>query len=257
MKSIRSPLAGWLGGKYQLASRIISRIPEHQCYVEPFAGAGWVFYNKPASKVEVINDINKEIVTLYRVVQHHLGEFIQHFKWLLISREEYLRRWEENPETMTDIQRAVRFYYLHQNSFGGKIVGAAFGTSTTRAPKLNLLRIEENLSEAHLRLSHVYIENLPYADLIRRYDRDHSFFYIDPPYWDCENHYGKGIFSKEDFDVLAALIGTLKGKALMSINDTPEIREMFRDFKIEEVSVRYSTGSNSRPKVTELLISNY
>jgi DNA adenine methylase len=257
MHKIRSPLAGWLGGKYQLASRIISRIPEHQCYVEPFAGAGWVFYNKPSSQVEVINDINKEIVTLYRVVQHHLGEFIQHFKWLLISREEYLRRWEESPETMTDIQRAVRFYYLHQNSFGGKIAGASFGTATTRPPKLNLLRIEEALSEAHLRLSRAYIENLPYADLIRRYDREHTFFYIDPPYWNCEDDYGKGIFNKEDFRLLVLLISQLKGKALMSINDTPEIRELFCDFKIEEVAVRYSIGSNSRPKAMELLISNY
>lgn len=257
MKHVRSPLAGWLGGKHQLASRIIDRIPEHQCYVEPFAGAGWVFYNKPPSQSEVLNDINKEIVTLYRVVQHHLGEFIQHFKWLLISRDEYLRRWEESPETMTDIQRAVRFYYLHQNSFGGKIAGASFGTATTRPPKLNLLRIEEALSEAHLRLSKAYIENLPYADLIHRYDREHTFFYIDPPYWNCEDDYGKGIFNKKDFKVLALLISQLKGKALMSINDAPEIREIFCAFKIEEVVVRYSIGNNSRPKVTELLISNY
>ncbi len=257
MDKIRSPLAGWLGGKHQLAGRIISRIPEHQCYAEPFAGAGWVFYGKHPSPVEVINDINKEIVTLYRVVQHHLDEFVRQFRWLLVSRDEYLRRWEENPDSMTDIQRAVRFYYIHQNSFGGKIAGASFGTATTRPPKLNLLRVEEELSAAHLRLSRAYIENLPYADLIRRYDRDTTFFYIDPPYWNCEDYYGKGLFNKGDFAVLATLMAGLKGKAMMSINDTPEIREIFHDFKLEEVSVRYSTGRNSRPRVTELFITNY
>lgn len=257
MSEVRSPLAGWLGGKYQLSKRIIKRLPEHQCYVEPFAGAAWTLFRKPESPVEVINDINKEIVTLYRVVQNHLEEFIKQFRWMLVARDEYLRRWMEKPETLTDIQRAARFYYIHRNSFGGRSSSPSFGTATTSKPRMNLLRVEEELSAVHLRLARVYIENLPYSELIRRYDREMTFFYIDPPYWDCEEDYGKGIFGKDDFDRLADQLAGVKGKFLMSINDTPEIREIFRNFELEEVTVTYSSSRTSRPKARELFVTNY
>lgn len=182
---IKSPLAGWMGGKYQLSKQIVAMLPDHQCYCEPFAGAAWVFFRKPRSPVEVLNDINSELVTLYRVIQHHLEEFIRWFKWVLISRSEFERFWQSNPASLTDIQRAVRFFYLQKNAFGGRIANPTFGYSTTRGPRLNLLRIEQDLSDAHLRLAEVYVENLPFLDVIARYDRPHTLFYIDPPYWDC------------------------------------------------------------------------
>lgn len=237
---IKSPLSGWMGGKYQLSKQIVSMIPEHQCYCEPFAGAAWVFFRKQKSSVEVLNDINSEIVTLYRVIQHHLDEFVRWFKWVLVSRSEFDRFLNTEPETLTDIQRAVRFFYLQKNSFGGRIDKPSFGYATSRAPRLNLLRIEEDLSAAHLRLSEVYVENLPYSDLIARYDREHTFFYIDPPYWNCENYYGPGIFSKADFSALASQLATIKGRFLLSLNDTPEVREIFSAFIIDSTSVVYS-----------------
>lgn len=142
--------------------------------------------------MEVLNDINTDIITLYRVVQHHLEEFIRWFKWVLVSRNEFERWLQAEPKTLTDIQRAVRFFYIQKNSFGGRVDKPSFGYAPSSPPRLNLLRIEEDLSQAHLRLSQVYIENLNYLDLIKRYDRDQTFFYIDPPYWNCEDYYGEG-----------------------------------------------------------------
>lgn len=171
-------MAGWIGGKSQLCKKIILRIPDHTCYVEPFSGAAWIYWKKSESKVEVLNDINKELITRYRVVQNHLEEFVRYFKWTLVSRDEFIRLKQLEPETLTDIQRAARFYYLQRNAFGGKVGCQNFGYATTAAPRLNLLRMEEELSMAHIRLAKTFIECLSYEDVIKRYDRLHTFFIL-------------------------------------------------------------------------------
>lgn len=104
------PFLPWVGGKRRLAPDILPMFPEHTCYVELFCGAGALFFMKQPSRVEVINDVNGELVNLYRVVQRHLEEFIRQFKWALSSREIY--RWMQvtPTETLTDIQRAARFF---------------------------------------------------------------------------------------------------------------------------------------------------
>lgn len=197
--NLRSPLRGWLGGKYQLASRIIERIPEHKCYVEPFAGAAWVLFKKQPSKAEVLNDINYDVVNLYRCVQYHLDALLNCIEPTLVSRLEFQRLMRTPPDTLTDIQRAARFLYIHRNSFGGKVVDNHFGTSTTRHAKYDVQTIADELLLARKRLARCCVENLGYANVIGKYDREHTFFYIDPPYYDCEDVYGKGVFSKADF----------------------------------------------------------
>jgi DNA adenine methylase len=226
MKSFLS----YLGGKSLLAGRILPLIPEHTCYCEVFAGAAWLLFKKPESEVEIINDINSDLVTLYRVIKHHLEEFIRYLKWLLVSRDEFERFKAETPETLTDIQRAVRFYYLLRNGYSARIPKPTFSISTLKRSNFNLLRIEEELSAVHLRLARVYVENLHYEEVLTRFDRPHTFFYIDPPYYGCEDYYGKGLFSREDFSRLADMLSSLQGRFIMSINDTPEIRELFGSF---------------------------
>lgn len=246
------------GGKSLLANRIIQKIPEHKCYCEVFAGAAWLLFRKEESEVEILNDINKDLVTLYRVIKLHLEEFIRYLKWILVAHDEFTRFKAENPDTLTDIQKAVRFYYLLRSGYGAKVVGQTFNINPTRSPTFNLLRIEEDLSAAHLRLSRVYIENLGYKRLIERFDRPETFFYIDPPYYGNEEDYGRGIFGKEDFAALRDLLSGIQGKFIMSINNVPEIRKMFKGFFLEEISTRYTmSGGHKGRKVTELLIRNY
>ena len=253
----RPPLAGWLGGKSKLARLIVERLPDHKCYVEPFAGAAWVLFRKAESQAEIINDIKRDVVNLYRVVQHHLDEFIRFFRWALVSREEFERLRAANPDTLTDIQRAARFYYLQHCSFNGRLTGQTFGCSPTRHPKLNLLRIEEQLSAAHLRLSRVYVEHLPYARVISNYDRPDTCFYIDPPYFGCEDFYGKGVFSRSDFEALAAQLRDIQGKCLISLNDTPEVRATFAGFNLESVTTTYTCSAGRNKAAPELLITNF
>lgn len=252
----KSPLA-WLGGKSQLADRIIDRMPAHTAYCEVFAGAAWVLFKKPESKVEIINDINSELVTLYRCVKHHLPELVQQFRWLLIARDEFDRFMNTPPDTLTDIQRAVRFFYLAKTSFGAKVVKPTFGIAATGAPRLNLCRLEEDLSEAHLRLSRVFIENRPFDQVIARFDKPGTLFYLDPPYWGCEDDYGKNLFSRDDFARLASQLDQVKGKFILSLNDTPGVRETFANFRFEEVKTRYSIGAKANKPVGEVLIRNF
>jgi DNA adenine methylase len=253
---LKSPLA-WVGGKSQLTDTILPLIPPHKNYVEVFAGAAWVLFRKPESKGEIINDINGDLVTLYRVIQNHLEEFVRYFKWALVSRDEFERMKRVERSTLTDIQRSALFYYLLRNSFGAKISDASFGVTATHKPRLNLLRIEEDLSAAHLRLSRVFIENMAFQRVIERFDRKETFFYVDPPYWDCEDVYGKGLFSKADFVTLRDQLAACKGKWLVSINNVPQIRELFKGFYIREVQTTYSLNAGSPKPVTELLIANY
>jgi len=248
----------YLGGKSLLTRTIIPKIAPHTCYCEVFAGAAWMLFKKEESKVEIINDINTDLITLYRVVKHHLDEFIRYFRWILVSRDEFERFRKEDPDTLTDIQKAVRFYYLLRTGYASRIPQPVFSLSPTRPSCLNLLRIEEELSMAHLRLSRVYIDNLPYEKMIKKADRENTFFYIDPPYCGCEDDYGKGLFQSDDFANLAIVLKEIKGSFIMSINDIPWIRDIYKEFYISEVATTYMCGGgNKKKKAAELLISNY
>lgn len=182
MKMKTLPIVPWIGGKRRTAKHILPLFPAHECYVEPFCGAAALYFLKTPGKIEVINDINGELVNLYRVVKHHPEEFVRQFKWALVSRQIYKWLQITPEETLTDIQRAARFYYLQKQAFGGKVAEHSFGTSTTSPPRFNLLRIEEELSAAHLRLSRTVIEHMDWQQCIERYDRPHTLFYCDPPY---------------------------------------------------------------------------
>lgn len=247
----------WVGGKRRLAPHILPLFPEHTCYVEPFCGAAALFFMKPQVRVEVLNDINGELVRLYRVVQHHLDEFVRQFRWALTSRELFTWLQETPPETLTDIQRAARFFYLQKCGFGGKVDGQTFGTATTARGRLNLLRMEEELSAVHLRLHQVFIEHLDWATCLAKYDRPHTLFYLGPPYWGTEG-YGVG-FDLEQYGLMAEALHTMKGKAVVSVNDIPEMRQAFKGLAMKRLSINYTVGANAtgREAKGELLIRNF
>lgn len=248
-----SPIIPWIGGKRRLAKTILPLFPEHQCYVEPFAGGAAMFFMRPEpAKVEVLNDVNSDLVNLYRVVQHHLEELVRQFKWALVSRQMFKWLQDTRPETLTDIQRAARFFYLQHMAFGAKVSGQSFGVATTTKPGLNLLRIEERLSEAHLRLAQVFIENQTWQEVVKRYDRPHTLFFMDPPYWQTAG-YG-GDFPWAEYEQLASTLANIKGKAILTLNDHPDIRNLFSRFNPQTVPIRYTVGGGNRGSQTKELI---
>jgi DNA adenine methylase len=249
------PIIPWIGGKRRLAETLFHRFPAHQCYVELFAGGAALFFLRAPAEVEVINDVNGDLVNLYRVVKHHLEEFVRQFKWALSSRQVFKWTQVTPTETLTDIQRAARFFYLQQQAFGGKVEGQTWGTATT-APPINLLRIEENLSAAHLRLSGAFVEHLPWDQCFDRYDRPHTLFYADPPYWQTEG-YGVG-FEWAQYELLAAKMRQAKGKVIVSLNDHPDVRRCFERFQMESLEIDYTVGGGGKPaRRGELIIYSW
>lgn len=109
------------------------------------------------------------------------------------------------------------------------------------------------------RLAGVVIECLDWAEFITRYDREGALFYLDPPYWGCENDYGKAMFDREDFTRMAAVLSGVQGRFIVSLNDVPEIRGTFANFVLTEVKTSYTIGASSDRAATraELLISNF
>lgn len=256
------PVAPYQGGKRNLAKRICAIIDAtpHTTYCEPFVGMGGIFLRrKMQPRAEVINDFGRDVSNLFRILQRHYPQFLDTLKYQLTTRQEFQRLVSTDANTLTDLERAARFLYLQRTAFGGKVQGQTFGVSKERPARFNLTTLEPDLEELHSRLSGVVIECLDFGAFIERYDGAGAFFYLDPPYWGCEDDYGKEMFSSDSFARMAKQLKAIKGKFLLSVNDAPEIRDLFSAFKIDAVETTYSLMRTRKPgaKVGEVLISNF
>ncbi len=253
-----APVAGWLGGKKHLHPAIIDRIERipHRTYVEPFIGMGGVFLRRRfRPRLEVANDRNSEIVNLFRILQRHLPQLMEVMRFQVASRAEFERLRRTDPATLTDLERAARFLYLQRLAFGGQVTGV-FGVSPTTAPRFSLGRLEPLLDAAHTRLQSVVFECLDWSDVIARYDGPETLFYLDPPYFGGEGDYGPGLFDRADFARMAAQLSGIAGAFILSINDTPETRETFGAFHLDEVRLTYSISKEGSTAARELIVSN-
>ena len=111
---------------------------------------------------------------------------------------------------------------------------------------IDQLWVPESIEKVHDRLQRVQIESLPYEKILEKYDRPSSLFYLDPPYW--ERHLYKFNFSRDDFVALEQRLRTLKGKFILSINDEPEVRKLFRSFRIRTIKLAY-TGTDHQTHI--------
>ena len=257
------PVAPWLGGKRNLARRICAIIDAVPCttYAEPFVGMGGIFLRRSSRpKSEVINDRGRDIANLFRILQRHYPQFLDTLRFQLTTRAEFERLVAVDPDTLTDLERAARFLYLQRTAFGGKVSGRNFGVDRSRPGRFNLTTLEPMLEDLHSRLAGVVIECLDWSAFIPRYDSPDTLFYLDPPYWGCEDDYGKAMFARDDFDRLAQLLASIRGRFILSLNDVPEVRAAFRTFHLAEVATTYTVNARRNDQAgtrAELLISNW
>ena len=247
----------WMGGKSKLTKRLCQLIPDHICYVELFAGAANLLFAKTPSKTEVINDVNSELINLFRIVRTHRRAFLEELQLICHSRQEF-DDFKAQPG-LTDLQRAARTFLVMKAAFGGKggTKHAPFGYGTTGKSRFRRTAFD-SVRRCHKRLDGVFIENIDFADCIRRYDRPHTFFYCDPPY--LQTHGYKAAFTIDDQIRLADALKNIKGKFLLSINDHPEIRKIYKGYPRLKVKVKYTIARKKTADASnrdELVIANY
>lgn len=256
----RSPIK-WVGGKSKIAPQLISLFLPHTCYVEVFGGAGHILFAKPPSSVEVYNDINGELVNFFRVIKARYEEFIRAFDWVLVGRQLFDEYKAQHPAELDDLERAVRFYYLINRSFGAKYSSPVFQTSKTHDfPGGHIKNVERIITQAYKRLLDVAIEQGDFETIVARYDDPETLFFCDPPYLNnCDQYPHNDLARPEEQKRLARCLLSIRGKFLLTIGDHPLIRELYAGCFIAELDVVYSMSrqEEGRGVNTELIITNY
>lgn len=245
----------YIGGKRALASQIIVLFPEHTTYVEPFAGGAQVLFRKEPSKVEVLNDLDHEIVNFYRVCQQHYEELVRYLRFMLVSRAWFELLEKTDPQTLTDIQRAARHLFLAKTCYAGLVRHRNYSVRVDEPPGFNPERVPELIEETHHRLARVQIECLPYGEILTRYDRPASLFYLDPPYYERKLY--RYNLEREEFGTMAERLGKLKGKFVLSLNDVPEVRAIFKAFHVKGIETSYTAQKIAGRRYKEVLITNF
>jgi DNA adenine methylase len=254
---VNSPFK-WVGGKSRLRKQIISLLPKHTCYVELFAGAAWVLFGKPPSDVEVLNDIDQELVTFFRVVKEKPEELIASFEWELVSRAEFQRLATLDPKKLTDVQRAHRFYYLIMAGWGGELKYPRFQTSISDGGHGNRLigaleTLRGRLTPVHNRLRTVIIENLDWRKCIDRYDRSNTIMYVDPPYPDNGANYAHNMREWKEHQELADRLHNTQCRWILSSYDIPEVRALYLQNYV--VAVQMASGMKTKKNGSERVIN--
>ena len=243
----------WVGGKRLLRKQILKEFPqETACYVEVFGGAAWIFFAKEKhAEVEVYNDVNHNLVNLFRCVKYHADALYEELRWVLVSREQFEQAKEDvNNPNLTDIQRAARFFILVKCSFGAKMQDFS-------GKRVSLSNTLEDLALFKERLKSTVIEQLDFERLIALYDREGTLFYADPPYYDAEKYYTTD-FQQSDHLRLKNSLDKVGGKFILTYNDCPYIRNLYEDYRIIPLERQNNMTSCSTKKCyQEIIIKNF
>jgi DNA adenine methylase len=250
----------YMGGKFFMLDTILNLIPPHRCYVEPFGGSAKVLLNKQPSEVEVYNDINGDIVNLFKIVKERYDEFMKELEWILYSREihnEFYKKWMKR-EWKDDLERAVVVYYCLYSNMNGGIYKASFSSSKSKNYAERFFNSLSKLKQIYERLKNVIIENLDFRKIIQTYDSKDTFFYIDPPYVVDTNYYSND-FTIEDHKELLDMVNKIEGKVMISGYESDLYNQALKEwYKIEKDAIKHSAISlNNKPRVKEVMWMNY
>lgn len=253
----------YYGGKQKLVPHILPRIPEHNLYGEPFCGGAAIFFAKPQSNVEVLNDTNRELINFYRVVQNDFISLEKEIRITLHSRDLHRKAWviNKNPDMFSEVKRAWALWVLSSQSFSANLDGPwGFDKSEARTPKIINSKKERFTEDLAIRMQNVQLESTDALYVIQSRDTQESFFYCDPPYYnsDCGHYDG---YSLDDFEKLLLTLSQIKGKFLLSSYPSEVLLKAVKShgwsmWSIEQkVSINAKSGYLKRK--VEVLTANY
>jgi DNA adenine methylase len=248
-----------MGGKSQLAKRIVQYFPSHKTYIEACIGAGHILWAKPkeTSAAEIVNDVDGELINFYQVLHKHGRKLAFELDSMPYSRQLFRKMRDSKPRSA--FKRAARFWYLNRVCFGGKSRGQTFGVVASRQTKTLPASIVRSVDSVIERLRGVTFESIHLSRLLQLYDRGDALFYLDPPYWGLSQSYA-GVFGQKDHVKLAQSLAGLKGSWILSSNDCKQIRSLYKGFSCRKLRLRYTIGCNSstsaRDRAAEIIVSN-
>ncbi|MDB6108260.1 MAG: methyltransferase [Pedosphaera sp.] len=241
------PIVRWPGGKSRMLKHLLPLIPPHVCYCEPFAGGLAMLLAKPRSPVEVVNDINGDLIALYLNVQKHLPEVLRQIEMVVSSRQLF-HLFTQQPG-MTDIERGIRFLIRSRTCFGGNMHSFAVAKTTGGGAAFSRQSATALIKAAHERLDKVVIENISYERCFKNYDSADTFFFIDPPYLNCDIDAYQG-WDEKRMRQFRRDVGKLKGNWIVTLDDSEFNRDLFQDCKITPVVSANQAVNNRTHKKT-------
>lgn len=286
--AVKTPVS-WVGNKTAILPVLYSMFPvRYDRYIEPFGGSCAVLLGKEqADKFEVYNDFDHNLVNLFQCLRDRPLAFIRELGFLHLNarddfvtmkrffeKEKFDTRFMEQELELTsfllppleaqelrEVYTAVqRDYDLRRAAMYFKLIRMSYASTrkSFASQPFNLRCLFRLIRDVSLRLSNVVIENQDFGKLIKHYDRTGAFFYCDPPYVDTEDMYN-GDFGWDDHVRLRETLGKIQGSFLLSYNDCPEVRELYRDFPFYSFQRVHSMVQRYRPGevYTEILIGNY
>jgi DNA adenine methylase len=262
---MKTPIS-YYGGKQTLAAKIVALLPKHNLYCEPFIGGAAVFFSKPPSAVEVINDTNKELINFYRVIQNDFVSLEKEIRITLHSRDLHRKAKViyDNPDMFPEIKRAWAVWVLANQSFSSMLDGAwGYDIKKAAMPK-KLHNKKESFTEDYaIRLQNVSIECTDALRIIRSRDTAQSFFYCDPPYYNSDMGHYDG-YTLEDYTALLETLAGIEGKFMLSSYESPILKEYTaaNGWNTAKFQMKVSVANNAsvkKPKKikTEVITYNY
>lgn len=248
----------YYGSKGRLAGRIVNLMPRHRVYVEPFAGSAAVLFSKSPAPVEVINDLDRNVITFFRALRMREDELIRALRFTPYSREEFADA-DLVDESIDDLERARRFFVRatqgHNAAGTGGRAGWSNGIRANHTDATATANLVDRLYALADRLRTVVVEHRDALEVIAAHDATDTVFYLDPPYLAGTRRSGRDYAHEadgEDFHrSLAAALSAVKGTVLLSGYPSPLYDELYEGWDRLEVSVHRATTNHRGRKGVE------
>ena len=250
------------GGKQQLVSRLLKLIPKHFAYCEPFFGGGALFFAKPPSKNEIINDINDNMVNFYRILKRSttFEQLAEEIDLTLYSEWQYKQArelWKLGMDR-DKVLRAWAVFVLSHQSFSGNL-GSSWAHSSGKNQADYFQRVKKNFDHRYVRrLEHVQIFCRDALNVIENMDSPDTFFFLDPPYVDTSLGHYDG-YTMENYIALLECLRSVQGKFLLTTFPTAVLEQYSEEnsWKTIKNEMHLSASVTAGKKKTEVFTMNY